>query len=354
MSGRKDVTIRGFLNSWMGYGQLMIEVGKALESVGMTVEFDPFGVDQTYEQLPEWASQRIGEPTAPVTLQVLVPHQPAPRGRKTVALTMWETDTINAKAVKAMNGMAHVVVPSTACLVDFTCSGVTAPITRVPLGIDARLWRPMRWRPDDGVCVFGASGRLAHGGARKGLDELCHAFTLAFPPGRKDVRLELKVWPDDIPKMQVPDDPRIRLHTAAWPQKMLASWLASLDCYVCPSKGEGWGFITQQAMAVGRPVVACQHTGTAEFWIPPDHGWKVKFTKEDAGGLYRNQGKWRAPNVPSLVRALRSCVRAGREERQRRGAAASEWASGYTWDRTAHALAPILAEVGGLAWPLAS
>jgi glycosyltransferase involved in cell wall biosynthesis len=346
---KPDINIRTFLNSWQGYGQLGIELGRQLEAQGLAVEFEPIAVDEVFGELPKWVKARgTRTPTAPVTVQVTVPHFPPVTGRKTVAFTMWETSAINARAVRALNACDLIATPSTACLVDFIKCGVTTPIGVVPLGVDPAAWWPRPWRPDDGRTIYGAAGRMMHGGARKGLNELAHAFTLAFPPHRSDVRLELKVWPDDVGQLQLPDDPRIHVHSEAWSATMLAAWLARLDCYVCPAKGEGWGLLTQQAMAVGRPVIACYASGTAEFWRP-SMGWCVSFGQADAGGLYRAQGKWLVPKIPSLVKALRDCHKAGREERQRRGGLAAARAAEFTWQRTGRELVALMRREGLLA-----
>lgn len=341
-----DITLRTFLNNWQGYGQLGIELARAIEAEGLSVEFEPIAVDELYCDLPEWVRQRITQtPSAPLTIQVSVPHAPPPDGRRSVAFTMWETSEIAPRGVAALNRFDHVVTPSHACLVDFIKCGVMTPVSVVPLGIDTSVWRRRLWRPADGVTVFGAAGRMAHGGSRKGLNELAHAFALAFPSHRKDVRLELKVWPDDVRRLKLPPDPRIVVHSDPWPPLMLAAWLARLDCYVCPSKGEGWGLLTHQAMATGRPVIACYASGTAEFWRPT-MGWPVAFGWASAGGLYRGQGRWIVPYVPSMVRALRACVRAGREERQRRGELAAARAAEFTWQRTGREMVAVLRREG--------
>lgn len=342
----RDICIRSFLNNWQGYGQLGIELGRAIEAEGLSVEFEPIAVDEQFAKLPAWVDERTtATPTAPLTVQVSVPHTPPPTGRRTVVFTMWETSEVNPRAVAALNRFNLIATPSHACLVDFIKCGVTAPIGIVPLGIDPSVWRPRPMRPADGVTVFGAAGRMAHGGSRKGLNELAHAFTLAFPPHRKDVRLELKVWPDDVRRLMLPSDPRIVVRPDPWPTPMLAAWLARLDCFVCPSKGEGWGLLTHQAMAVGRPVIACHASGTAEFWRP-DCGWGVSFGWAPAGGLYRGQGRWIVPYVPSMVKAMRSCYRASRDDRQRRGEVAASRAAAFTWQRTGRELVALLRREG--------
>jgi glycosyltransferase involved in cell wall biosynthesis len=323
-----------------------VELGRAIEAEGLSVEFEPIVVDERFAELPAWVSKRITRtPTAPLTIQIAVPHTPPHPGRRTVAFTMWETSEINELGVRALNACELVVTPSTSCFVDFIKCGVLTPISVVPLGIDPGEWRPRPWRPDDGLTVFGAAGRMAHGGSRKGLNELAHAFTLAFPEHRRDVRLELKVWPDDVRRMQLPPDPRIVVRSEPWPVAMLAGWLARLDAYVCPSKGEGWGLLTHQAMAVGRPVLACYASGTAEFWRPT-MGWPISFGWAQAGGLYRGQGRWLVPYVPSMVKALRQCYRAGRSERQRRGDMAAARAAEFTWARTGREMVAVLRKEG--------
>src|SRR6185312_8936542 len=118
-----------------------------------------------------------------------------------------------------------------------------------PLGVEAP--RPALVPIPTTGTVFGTAGRMAHGGSRKGLNEVMAAFVAAFPDPDLPVRLDVKCWPDCLPRLVVPDDPRIRVITDAWTAHDLGAWYDGLTCYVTASRGEGYGLPPLEAMAHG-------------------------------------------------------------------------------------------------------
>jgi glycosyltransferase involved in cell wall biosynthesis len=340
------VVIRTQVNPWTGYGQIGIHLGRSLEALGIPVVFDPFGVDETFYGVDSWVAERIdldGADPGEIAVQLAGPGALSPYPRDTLAFTMFESAGVTADAVRVLNRMRGVVVPCSWCAAVLSAAGMVRPLFVAPMGVDETEGFTYAPPPQRGNFVIGVAGRMSHGGCRKGLNEAMRAFALAFP-AETDVELRVKVWPDDIMYLDVPDHPRIHVHPRPLRPREMAHWLKNLHVYLCPSKGEGWGLITHQAMAVGRPVIAARWSGTAEFW-DDRAGYELEYDLEAAQDFYGECGVWAAPRLDSMIRVLRHAY-ARRAELPEKGLNAHALALRWTWDRTARALVGALKACG--------
>jgi glycosyltransferase involved in cell wall biosynthesis len=335
------------LASWTGYGQLAIEFARAMVARGVDVRFCPDTVAEIFLPLPEFASARRVPriPPGQPTLAVGTPFWGG--GFSGVQLTMWETTALPGSFVANLNQRSGLIVPSDAVRDVFQSSGVTVPIEVVPLGIDPETFYPAPMPAGPFTVLSG--GRVSHGGIRKGHGFLARCFQLAFP-GRDDVRLVLKVWPDcpSEAAWDVPSDPRIVVDDRILSDDDLATWYLSGHVYATASKGEGWGLMTHQAMACGRPVIGCAF-GSAGVLISNRTGWSVPYRLEPAasGWPYDGTGQWACPDMAGMVRALRQ-AEANRHDLEQRWKAATLVAHALTWDHAATLLGEALTRLGVL------
>lgn len=291
------ITLVGPWNDWTGYGRLVQALGRQWLSQGGAVAIVPHGTD-VGPKLP-WAQG--GQ-----VLMVLPPDQAAAEAarlkldpRSVSLLTMWESSKWPQKAFPHLFAWKELIVPNAFNAACLSAVGVKS-VRTVPLGIDLNHFHfqpPVR----GDVFVFGAAGRLAHGGCRKGLDALVQQFQTAFP-GRSDVALRIKTW-SDVP-LRPFEDPRIQVTTDRLDEAGLREWYRGLHAFVDASHCEGWGFHVHEAMACGRPVISMGVGGVAEFWTE-ECGWKVPSRMVPASGLYQNHGHWFAATNEDWVRTLR-------------------------------------------------
>lgn len=339
------LAVRAHLTSWTGYGHLAEHLGRQLDRLGFPVGFLDAGTDSRYQEPAEWVSYRRYDLPAigAGVLQVTSPVTPALPTHPTTIFTMWESSHVPPFYVDQINRSTAVIVPCKYNEIGFRDSGVTVPIHVVPLGYDVcEGYSPKPYASGKPFTV-GLAGRTRHGGVRKGLNEGIDAFSKAFDKG-EDVRLEVKIQDDCVETLDFPEDPRISLVTAALSPSELADWYGGLDCLLVPSKGEGWGLHTLQAMACGRPVIACRHSGTAEFF-DGRCGWELPFSLEPAGEIYGGIGSWAVPAVDGMVLALRDAY--GDPERCRElGRFAGERARAFTWDAAGAILVETLRSIG--------
>lgn len=339
--------IRGHLTGWTGYGQIAEWLGRGLEERGHTIEYEDYGADLRWLPQQDFVRDRLtSDPLRGWVVHVACPNHPFEFNEPTIHFTMWETTGLPRGGRETLNGARVVVVPNEFNFHSFMDGGVTSPIRLCPLGIAADEGYvhdvPI---PSDGPTVFGMAGRISHGGSRKGLNEGIWAFLDAFPDD-PSVRLKVKVWPDDLEYLSQPRDPRVEIDTTPMLPAQMARWYKGITCLFVPSRGEGWGLHTHQAMACGRPVIACKYSGTAEFF-DGRFGWELQFDELPADGFYRGSGRWAVPSHREMVDCLQ-LVHYSRAECIRRGQAAAVQAARFTWERTAERFEQILEEAGAL------
>lgn len=96
---------------------------------------------------------------------------------------------------------------------------------------------------------------------RKGLDVVLEAFKLAG----LDAELHLKINPEarDVPVLNLPDN--VFVHRGWFTADETFNWFNQADCYVSTTRGEGFGLMPLQAMAMGIPVIMNASSGQKDF-----------------------------------------------------------------------------------------
>ena len=70
------------------------------------------------------------------------------------------------------------------------------------------------------------------------------------------------------PQPKASDLAPVRLLKSGIPSTSLPGVYAAADCFVLPSRGEGWGRPHVEAMAMGLPVIATKWSGPSEYSTP--------------------------------------------------------------------------------------
>jgi glycosyltransferase involved in cell wall biosynthesis len=328
-----------------GYDRVVLAVLKGLIEAGVNVHRDRCAILR-FECIPENIHPAEGprRPDQP-RLAATPPHllgrfHP---DRWTAALTMWETDTLPATAVAALNRCGLVIVPSRWGAECFRANGVTIPIEVVPLGHETPSANggPKRSEPDQ--TVFGSAGALDDGGLRKNLQRVIDLFREAFPT-EPDVRLRIKITPSS-PPVKTHADPRIDVIDTPLSPAALVDWYRSLTAYVNGSFGEGFGLHLLEAMACGRPLVSTTFGGVGEFF-DATVGYELGYRLIEARNAVYS-GRWADPDAGDLAAALRRIHR-DRDEAHRLGEVARIRAQRFTWTKTAHKLIDALTRHGFL------
>jgi glycosyltransferase involved in cell wall biosynthesis len=218
--------------------------------------------------------------------------------------TMFEATRLLQQRVDEINRYANVcIVPCRWNAETFRDSGVMVPIRVVGLGIDSDDFPLLDRRPDRPY-TFLWSGT---GDQRKGWDLAYRAFHAAGFADRKDVRLVMhfRNMPRAVNRCQ---DKNVTLVKGSLPDEMILDSLACANCYLFPSRGEGWGLPPREAAATGLPVIATNFGGLAEgiaHWALPLQ--IAGLSHADYGFWTDDVGEWAEPDFDHLVELMSWC-----------------------------------------------
>ena len=251
---------------------------------------------------------------------------------------MLEVTGLPRSWVDGCNGMDEVWVPASFNVETFRASGVTAPIRVMPLGVDVDYFNP-------GITGFRPSSRYTflsvfEWGERKAPDVLLRSFAAEFSLA-DDVVLLLSVFnrdPDvdveaEIAALQLPPSaPIVVMVNPEFADYQMGALYRSADCFVLPSRGEGWGMPVLEAMACGLPVIATDWGGPADF-LHEGVGFPLEVTKmipAEARCPYYEGFEWAEPDADHLRHLMRRVASEPDLARAKGAAAAAEVESRWT------------------------
>lgn len=274
-------------------------------------------------------------------------------GAYRIGFTMLETDRLPSSWVEQANQMDEVWTPTPWGAEVFHTSGVQRPIYVVPLGIDTTRFRPgpQRTRLTDRTIFLS----IFEWGDRKGWDVLLRAYRAAFQP-TDQVLLLLKIdcrTPAENPVRAIaqwlPEPaPAVGLmYNQPLTTAQLVELYQSADCFVLPTRGEGWGMPFLEAMACGIPTIGTDWSGQTAF-LNQQNGYPLPIrglVPTSNNRPFYQDACWADPDMDALVELLRH-VAAHPEERAAKGRQAALDAQEWTWARGLDMIAMRLTAVG--------
>jgi hypothetical protein len=347
------------LNRAPGYALQSRKLMEALHFAGMDVSFRNAYGDQdgpTDSLLLNDLVQRKPDPAAPQVVFAQADVFQRVAGRRKVGWTMLEVTGLPVEWVDGCNSMDEVWVPASFNLETFRRSGVHVPLRVMPLGIDVDYFHPeiAGFRPTSRFTFLS----VFEWGERKGIEILLRAFAEEFDQS-DDVALMLSVYNRD-PGVHVYDEvaklnlgataPIIVVLNAEFAPYQMGSLYRSADCFVLPTRGEGWGMPVLEAMACGLPSIATDWSGPADF-LHDDVGYPLRvkgMVKARAKCPYYTGFDWAEPDGEHLRHLMRHVYEHPEEARAKGLAAAREVASTYTIELAAARVKARLRELDGV------
>lgn len=274
-------------------------------------------------------------------------------GRYRVGFTMLEVDRLPPAWVEQANQMDEVWAPTAWGAEMFRASGVARPVYDVPLGVDLARFSP--GPPRERLAERTVFISVFEWGRRKGWDVLLRAYRAAFRPA-DPVLLLLKLdsrAPAGNPLRELaaalpaPAPPVGVLYNRAMAPAELAELYRAADCFVLPSRGEGWCMPALEAMACGAPAIVTAWGGPTAF-VDEAVGYPLRvggLAPADAGEPLYKGARWAEPDGEHLVELLRH-VHRNRAEARAKGERAAAAARRWSWDAAAARVIERLGAVG--------
>ena len=277
-------------------------------------------------------------------------------GRYRIGYTMLEVDGIPEDWVRLCNEMDEVWVPSAFNVETFRRSGVQTPLVVMPLGVNPDYFNPKitAYRPSERYTFLS----VFEWGERKAPEILLRAYARAFSRD-DDVLLILKVFNRDpsvdlqaaIRALELPGNnaPIALLYNKELPLHQLGSLYRSSDCFVLPTRGEGWGLPILEAMACGLPAIATNWSAQTEFMNDSNaYPLDVKrLVPAKAKCPYYDGFKWAEADEDHLVSLMRHVYEHPDEARAKGRLASQEALSRWTWRHAAERIKTRLLEIAG-------
>lgn len=298
MSDEKNLIWSGPVLDPSGYGEatrgylLGIAKFKDLNTKLVAKNFwtgDPPDLRQSWSVLNQLSNNNFDRRQPHVFLQHLTPETYLLSGGNCkwhIGMTTFETTSVPAGWQIQMRAMDELFTFSQWGKEIFESTGIRRPVTVVPHGVDVVKFNPIvdpipdiREAVGQDTFVFGSNFDWTE---RKNPSALLKAYFSSFK--REDpVALVLKTYyqyPIEMSKryitsyidevrhmlkMTSDQTPRIVLITDIQSSDWFPHFYASLDAYVLPSRGEGWGLTLSEAMATGLPTIAVNWSGPTEF-----------------------------------------------------------------------------------------
>lgn len=323
-----------------GMGRVGEEVLLALDRLGLKINVRPTFVQEVGLQPRTLELLRTKYSPSKKTLFYTIPQElPKYYTEENYLHVPWDTTQAPAVWVKLMNEYCKKVYPCSHFTREtFLKSGVTVPMETIKHGVKPSLFPVMKRSLTDPY-TFLTFGDIS---LRKGTDALITAFQKSFPKKVNNVKLIIKSnHTMDWGQIEMPNDPRIEvIENQSLGHADLLKLMSRSNCFVLPSRAEGFGLPVVEAMATGMPVILNNATALSAFandkytypiesdgtMVPPEWHYPAEYQKD--GGI----GYWVNPDVKKLSQMMQY-VYQRREEADKKGQLAAKWArESWDWD----------------------
>jgi len=332
-----------------GYGRFGVHFVRALARAGVRVTPGLMSMLEMPGDLLRMTALDFSR----LTIALMPPHELKAVPGRLINFTMYECTRLRKGWIDQINNLCErVIVPAPWLLEVLDSHDCAVPMHAVPGGIDPHEF-PVVHRNGNRPYTFLALGDR---GTRKGWDIVWQAFYKAFGDDTRDVRLVVKSrsggirWGNGDSRVWIDFSNTRDTRLSAWSDDAdtMLDVYAQTDCFVFPTRAEGWGLPPREAAATGLPVLAPRHTGTEiglDDWAIPleKYTWrnvpKAMMAEPYPDGRY---AQWATCDVDEVADKMRWCYE-NQDDARALGLKAAQWLRDHqTWDHAARALIDLL------------
>jgi glycosyltransferase involved in cell wall biosynthesis len=340
---RQDVLFIGYLEAALGLGESMRGLVQSVAATGIPFALYPFklGVEtrligRFMEDRYDFKGRHRVNVIEMAADQVQVMFGEVGRWRTAhsynILRTYWELPKAPAVWADSLKGIHEIWAPNEFVRQAFR-DIFDGPITIVPPCVETGTEREFgreQFGMDEGLFFFTFSFDYFSHPQRKNPLGVVRAFQAAFPRGDEPVGLMIKSTSaaDHYPEIKsairqaASLDPRIKVIDRIFSRDEMLSLIRQSDCYVSLHRSEGFGLGMAEAMALGKPVIGTDYSGSTDF-LSDRTGFPVAYTMrpvQPGEYIFSDGQSWAEPDDDSAAEAMRR-VFCDSEERQRRAAA---------------------------------
>jgi glycosyltransferase involved in cell wall biosynthesis len=247
-----------------------------------------------------------------------------------VGRTVWEANRVVPQFAENCNQMDEIHTQSNFCKQAFEDSGVTVPIHVLPNGIDLNTFYPevdetfsFGKNIDKRFKFFGIADCHMQNTYRKGIDVLLYSYLKEFSYNDDTILiLKTNLAKDrfnfmyekilkELHKTEKEAPPIHILPNAPLSYADMRKIYNAVQCYIMPTRGEGFGIPYAEALACQTPVIATDYGGHRDFLTPANSyliecdGWTI-VGEEQFGDLYHYHGlEFPEPSIESSTAQMR-------------------------------------------------
>jgi len=238
------------------------ELCKALHKLGVKIQTtDPWRSQWEFTKGLEHLNNPIDVSENTITIFADYPQAWREGHGRLVGLFLHEGTRLMPGWSDLMNRVERIIVPAESVKNLFRWNGVERDIEVIPFGV-SEMYQPKSREKNKDFAFLSVNSWTGNIGDRKGTELLIKAFDEEFKNER--VKLILKIstfWQDPIDYQKAVNDvlghvnKNIYLNSEYMPESELVKIYQNADCFVSPTRGEGFGLTILNAMACGLPVI---------------------------------------------------------------------------------------------------
>lgn len=261
-----NIQLSSFNNKFSSYSIITERIGRALERIGIGVNFNEINEKDTQTIKLQWLSDKINNCKPDYELLILPIYIASRLCKDKYLYTMYESTEMPKDIVAKLSTSKTIITPSMFSATVISANGCKSNIFVAPLGCYTEDSREdvFKYQKMDRLepFVFLIAYNPQHGVQRKGILQITNCFLKAFKD-IDNVRLIIKTLPINI-KLEIPEDKRITYVNKYMSDEEMYNLFIRSHCYINLATG-GYELFPIEMLRCGRILISHKYGGVSEY-----------------------------------------------------------------------------------------